>query len=36
MEIKEYKENDYVIKQGDDGNELFIVYEGELECSKVF
>jgi cAMP-dependent protein kinase regulator len=25
-----------VIKQGDDGNELFVVESGKLECSKVF
>lgn len=36
MEIKTYKQNDPVIKQGDDGEELFIVSSGKLKCSKVF
>ena len=36
MEIKNYRENDIVIKQGDDGNELYIVGKGELKCTKTF
>lgn len=36
MEIKTYKDKDVVIKQGDDGEELFIVQEGNLTCSKLF
>lgn len=28
----EYKENDIIIKQGDDANELFIVDNGNLKC----
>ena len=34
MERKEYKVNDTVIKQGDDGHELFVVFQGLLECHK--
>ncbi len=36
MEIKKYKKNDMVIKQNDDGNELFVVDSGKLSCTKVF
>lgn len=36
MSIVEYKPNDYVIKQGDDGNLLYLVAEGELSCYKKF
>ena len=36
MEIKEYKNQDVVIKQNDDGNEVFIVSKGKLKCEKVF
>ena len=36
MEIKNYNQNDKVIQQGDDGNELYIVNEGELKCTKLF
>ncbi len=28
MSIKQYKKGDYIIKQGDDGDALFIVGEG--------
>lgn len=34
MAIKNFQEGDYVIKQGDDGNELFIVGSGTLKCQK--
>ncbi|CAD8127332.1 unnamed protein product [Paramecium sonneborni] len=34
MEEKHYQQNEWVIKQGDDGNELYIVYSGELKCFK--
>ena len=34
MEIKEYEANDFVIKQGEDGFELFIVESGLLKCTK--
>lgn len=36
MEIKGYQKDDFVIRQGDDGFELFIVSEGVLRCSKLF
>jgi CRP-like cAMP-binding protein len=36
MEIKNYNEGDSVIKQGDDGFELYIVSEGRLKCTKLF
>lgn len=32
MEEKKFKKDDYVIKQGDDGDCLFIVEEGKLDC----
>lgn len=35
MEIKEYKKDDVVIKQNDDGNEVFIVSTGKLKCERV-
>ena len=36
MEIREFKASDEVIKQGDDGEELFIVSTGTLTCTKLF
>lgn len=36
MDVKTYQIGDYVIKQGDDGFELFIVSEGKLKCTKLF
>ena len=36
MEIKKYSKGDMVIKQGDNGNELFVVDHGSLRCYKVF
>jgi len=36
MTVKNYNHNDYVITQGDDGAELFIVGEGTLKCVKLF
>ena len=36
MAIKQFGEGQSVIKQGDDGAELFIVGEGALKCEKVF
>ncbi|CAD8108221.1 unnamed protein product [Paramecium primaurelia] len=32
MEEKHFGQNEWVIKQGDDGNELYIVFSGELNC----
>lgn len=36
MHVREYKAEDWVIKQGDDGAELFVVSTGKLKCEKVF
>ena len=36
MEERKASPGDLVIEQGGDGNELFVVDSGELECSKVF
>lgn len=36
MNIRAYKPGDWVIKQGDDGAELFVVSSGKLKCEKVF
>jgi cAMP-dependent protein kinase regulator len=35
-EEKKYKKNDYIIKQGDNGDNLYIIDSGELICEKVF
>lgn len=35
-EEKKFKKNDYVIKQGDNGDNLYIIDSGELICEKVF
>lgn len=34
MNKVELKKDEFIIKEGDDGNELFIVDEGELLCTK--
>lgn len=36
MEERKFSPNEPVINQGDDGNELFLVEFGKLDCSKVF
>ncbi len=36
MDIKSYKPEEKVIKQGDDGQDLYIVSSGELKCTKIF
>lgn len=36
MEERKFSAGDWVIQQGQDGNELFVVEQGNLECSKVF
>lgn len=36
MEEKKFKPGDWVIKQGEDGAELYIVDTGELDCYKKF
>ena len=35
MEIRTHQENDTIIKEGDDGNELFVVGSGSSRCTKV-
>lgn len=35
MEEKKFKKDEYVIKQGEDGNELYVIDQGELDCYKV-
>ena len=36
MNVSKYAQDDFVIKQGEDGSELFIVGNGSLKCEKVF
>nr|AAC47268.1 44 kDa regulatory subunit of cAMP-dependent protein kinase [Paramecium tetraurelia] len=36
MEEKKFKAGDFVIKQGDDGDVLYVVDQGQLDCFKVF
>mmetsp|Transcript_10207 Transcript_10207/g.10145 ORF Transcript_10207/g.10145 Transcript_10207/m.10145 type:complete len:250 (-) Transcript_10207:29-778(-) len=36
MEEKKFRPGDQVIRQGEDGDELFVVDTGKLECSKIF
>ena len=36
MEVRHYSSGSTVIRQGDDGNELYVVGSGELRCSKRF
>ena len=36
MEERNFQPNDFVIKQGDDGDVLFVVDSGELSCTKRF
>jgi len=36
MEVKQYNEGDYIIQQGEDGDYLYVVDSGKLECTKVF
>jgi cAMP-dependent protein kinase regulator len=36
MDEKRYKAGEYVIRQGEDGAELFVVESGTLSCSKLF
>jgi len=36
MEERTYKQGEFVIKQGDDGDVLFVVDSGELNCTKRF
>jgi len=32
MQIEKFKAGDYVIRQGNDGNHLFVVESGILDC----
>lgn len=34
MEEKKFKKGDYVIKQGEEGDVLYVVDTGELDCFK--
>ena len=36
MDEKKYKAGEWVIQQGEDGDVLYVVDEGELDCEKVF
>ena len=36
MEEKHIKAGEWIIKQGEDGNELYVLHEGKLECFKQF
>ena len=36
MDEKRFKAGEFVIKQGEDGSELFVVESGTLSCTKVF
>lgn len=36
MEEVKFKKGDFVIKQGDDGDVLYFVFTGSLDCHKVF
>ncbi|KRX06887.1 Cyclic nucleotide-binding protein [Pseudocohnilembus persalinus] len=36
MEEKKFNPGDWIIKQGEDGNELYVVDSGELDCFKKF
>ena len=36
MEEKTFKEGEYVMRQGEEGNELYIVESGNLDCYKLF
>lgn len=36
MEEKIFCSGQQVITQGDDGSELYVIYQGQLDCTKVF
>jgi len=36
MEIEEFNAGEYCIKEGDDGDVLYVVESGTLDCFKVF
>ncbi len=36
MEEKKFSPGEFVIKQGEDGSELFVVENGSLSCTKLF
>ena len=35
MEVKEFKEGDTIMTQGDDGDVLYLIGEGVLDCTRV-
>ena len=35
-EQKKFKNGEYVIKQGDNGDEIYLIESGELDCEKIF
>ena len=36
MDEKKFKAGDLIIRQGEDGDNLYVVDQGELDCFKVF
>lgn len=36
MEEKSYKAGDWVIKQGEEGDVLYVIESGNLDCSKKY
>jgi cAMP-dependent protein kinase regulator len=36
MDEKKFKAGDFIIRQGEDGDNLYVVDQGELDCFKVF
>ena len=36
VEQKKFKNGEYVIKQGDKGDEMYLIESGELDCEKIF
>lgn len=36
MEVRKFDQGQTVIRQGEDGNELFLIGEGTLRCTKVY
>ncbi|KRX10955.1 Cyclic nucleotide-binding protein [Pseudocohnilembus persalinus] len=36
MEEKKFKKGDWVIKQGEEGNDLYVIDQGQLDCYKLY
>lgn len=36
MDVKEVNSGDLIINQGDDGDVLYLIGKGQLECTKIF